>query len=160
MSHLTEHQRYTISTMLENGYKQIEIAAVIEKDKSVISREINRNKDKRSGKYRHDLANRKYRYRQKTKPKQKRFTQEVQDAVEFLLKQDYSPEQVFGTLKKQQKQTVSIERIYQHIWKDKKQQGSLYTHLRNQGRKYRKRGSTKDNRGIITGRIMLFITHR
>jgi len=155
MSHLTEHQRYTISTMLKNGYKQSEIAGVIDKDKSVISREIKRNKDKRSGEYRHDLANRKYRYRQKIKPKHKRFTIDVQNNVEALLKQDYSPEQVVGTLNKQKKQTVSVERIYQHIWQDKKQKGSLHTHLRNQGRKYRKRGSAKDNRGVIIGKIMI-----
>ena len=155
MSHLTEHQRYTISTMLESGYKQIEISEVIGKDKSVISREIKRNKDKRSGEYKHDLANRKYRYRQKTKPKYKRFTLAVQHNVESLLKEDYSPDQVVGTLKKQNKETVSVERIYQHIWRDKKQKGSLHTHLRNQGRKYRKRGSAKDNRGIITGKTMI-----
>ncbi len=40
MSHLTEHQRYTISTMLENGYKQIKIIVIINKNKSVVSREI------------------------------------------------------------------------------------------------------------------------
>ena len=155
MSHLTEHQRYTISTMLENGYKQIEIAVIINKDKSVVSREIKRNKDKRSGKYRYDLANRKYLYRQKTKPKRKRFTADVKKDIEALIKQDYSPEQVVGTLKKEGKQTVSVERIYQHIWQDKKQKGSLYTHLRNQGRKYRKRGASKDNRGVVVDKTMI-----
>ena len=155
MSHLTEHQRYTISTMLKSGYNQIEIAEVIERDKSVISREISRNKDKRSGEYRHDLANRKYRYRHKTKFKHKQFTIEVQNNVERLLRKDYSPEQVVGTLNKQGVKTVSIERIYQHIWQDKKQKGSLFEHLRNQGRKYRNRGSLKDNRGIITGKTMI-----
>lgn len=155
MSHLTEEQRYTISTMLENGYKQVEIARVIAKDKSVVSREIKRNKDKRNGIYKYDLANRKYRYRQKTKPKYRRFTTVIKKEVEDLIKQDYSPEQVVGFLKKEQKPTVSIERIYQHIWQDKKQKGSLHTHLRNQGRKYRKRGSYKDTRGIITNKTMI-----
>ena len=155
MSHLTEHQRYTISTMLENGYKQSEIAVVIKKDKSVVSREIKRNSDKRNGTYKHELANRKYRYRQKTKLKHKRFTKEVQDNIENLLRKDYSPEQVVGKLKNQNKSTVSVERIYQHVWQDKKKKGSLHKHLRRQGRKYRKRGSAKDNRGIITGKIMI-----
>ena len=36
MSHLTRKQRYTAS-MLQNGYKQKEIALVINKDKSVVS---------------------------------------------------------------------------------------------------------------------------
>jgi len=33
--------------------------------------------------------------------------------------QDYSPEQVVGTLKKGSKPYVSAERIYQYIWQNK-----------------------------------------
>ena len=51
--------------------------------------------------------------------------------------------------------TVSVERIYQHIWTDKQSLGTLHTHLRRQGRKYRKRGSSKDSRGIIKDRISI-----
>lgn len=153
MSHLTSAQRYTIDVMFKSGHKQIAIAQAIGKDKSVVSREIKRNSDGRNGIYRHDLAQRKYAGRQKEKPKLKRFTATVQQDVEALLKEDYSPEQTVGTLKKQGKSTVSIERVYQHIWQDKKKGGELYTHLRNQGRRYRKRGNKKDNRGIIKNRI-------
>jgi len=97
MSHLTKEQRYTISTMLENGYKQSAIAKVISRDKSVVSREIKRNKDKRNGNYKADLANRKYQQRQKVKLKHKYFTLTVQNNVENLLRKDYSPEQIVGT---------------------------------------------------------------
>ncbi len=65
MAHITTAQRYTISAMLKQGKKQVEIAATIGKHTSVISREINRNKDQGSGVYRDDLANRKYAKRQK-----------------------------------------------------------------------------------------------
>ncbi len=51
MAHLTKEQRYTISCLLTKGKKQKEIADIIGKDKSVISREISRNKDQRSGSY-------------------------------------------------------------------------------------------------------------
>lgn len=153
MAHLTVSQRYTIQTMLKVGHSQSEIARVIGKDKSVISRELRRNSDQRSGNYSHDLAQRKYQKRQKEKPKQVRFTDTVKHNVEALLKEDYSPDQVVGTLKKLKKATVSTERIYQHIWKDKKQAGTLHTHLRHQGRRYRKRGNSKDNRGIIKDRV-------
>ncbi|MGB0881234.1 MAG: IS30 family transposase, partial [Polaribacter sp.] len=47
------------------------------------------------------------------------------------------------------------ERIYQHIWQDKKEKGNLYLHLRHQGRKYRKRGNQKDKRGIIKDRVSI-----
>ena len=48
---------------------------------------------------------------------------------------------------------ISHERIYQHIWEDKKRGGDLYTHLRRKGRRYRKRGASRDNRGIISNRV-------
>lgn len=155
MSHITESQRYTISCMLKQGYKQSEIAKAINKDKSVISRELKRNCDIRSGSYSDDLAQRKYKQRQKSKNKCIRFTPQMQEQIELLLREDYSPEQVVGTLKKQGKQVVSVERIYQHIWEDKKASGTLYTHLRRQGRRYRKRGSSKDHRGIIKNRVSI-----
>jgi len=39
------------------------------------------------------------------------------------------------------------------IWEDKKRKGFLHQHLRRKGRRYRKRGSSKDSRGKIIGRI-------
>ena len=155
MAHLTTEQRYAISCMLQQGKSQREIVASIAKDKSVISREIVRNKDQRSGVYRHDLAHRKYAQRQKKKPKKKRFTLRIQSHVETLLKEDYSPEQIVGISIKEGIDCVSHERIYQHVWKDKKHQGELHTHLRRKGRKYRKRGATKDSRGIIKDRVSI-----
>jgi transposase, IS30 family len=52
MKHVTIEQRYTISVMKLQAYKLKEIAKAIGKDSSAISREINRNCDKRSGEYR------------------------------------------------------------------------------------------------------------
>ena len=155
MAHLTKEQRYVISCLLAKGRRQKEIADVIGKDKSVISREIKRNKDQRSGLYKDDLANRKYLSRQKDKPKQKRFTPEIKRYVEDLLRDDYSPEQIIGVSKEQHVDCVSHERIYQHIWLDKKNNGELHTHLRRKGRRYRKRGNKKDSRGIIKNRVII-----
>lgn len=153
MSHITYEQRYTISCMLKQGKKQSEISRTIGKSESVVSREISRNKDGRSGEYRHDLAQRKYESRRASTPKHIRFTDEVKQDVESLLKQDYSPEQVSGFLKKEGKDCVSPERIYQHVWDNKRNKGSLHLHLRRQGRRYKKRGNKKDNRGIIKDRV-------
>lgn len=153
MKHLTVEQRYTISVMKQNGYKQIEIAKAIKKDKSVVSRELKRNSDKRSGNYNNDLAQRKYEQRQRNKPKHIRFTDDVRQCVDELLNKDFSPEQIAGRTKLEGKHCVSPERIYQYIWKDKKDGGKLYTHLRHNGRKYRKRGNAKDTRGIIKNRV-------
>ena len=48
---------------------------------------------------------------------------------------------------------MSTESIYQYIWKDNKNGGVLYLHLRNQGKRYRKRGPSKDSRRIIKNRV-------
>ena len=48
---------------------------------------------------------------------------------------------------------MSHESIYNYIWSDKRKGGDLYIHLRNQGKRYRKRGGSKDQRGLITNRI-------
>ena len=155
MKHLTVEQRYTICVMKQQGYKQIEIAKVIGKDKSIVSRELKRNCDKRSSSYNYDLAQRKYEQRQKNKPKHIRFTDDVKQHVKELLNKDYSPEQIFGRAPIEGYKRVSHERIYQYVWNDKKEGGSLYKHLRRKGRKYRKRGAAKDSRGIIKDRISI-----
>ena len=70
------------------------------------------------------LANKKYNQRQKGKRKHKKFSIPIQQELERLLRDNYSPEQVVGTLKKKGKAAVSSERIYQHIWLDKKHGGT------------------------------------
>jgi len=153
MQQITQEQRYTISRMLNSGYSVETISKAIGKDNTSVYRELKRNSDKRSKEYRPDLAQRKSVKRHKEKPKKIKFTKAIQEEVENLLREDYSPEQIVGFLKKEGKSTVSIERIYQHIWKDKKNGGILYLHLRREGRKYNKRGSNQTSRGIIKGRI-------
>ena len=138
MSHLTQEQRYTIEILHNENYSQREIASRIGKDKSVISRELKRNCDKRNGKYSASLAHRRCEKRHSDKNKIRYFTKEVNHYVDYWIKEDYSPEQIVGTARKLGLNCVSHERIYQYIWKDKKEGGDLYTHLRTQGKTYRK----------------------
>jgi len=153
MKHITKEQRYTISEMKRQGYKQKDISLVIGKDKSVVSRELKRNCDKRSGKYSDDLAQRKYDIRQKKKPKKVLFTEAVKQTVKAWLEEDYSPEQIASRALLEGKECVSHERIYQYVWEEKRNGGTLYNHLRRKGRKYRKRGASKDSRGSIKNRV-------
>lgn len=153
MSHITQEQRYTISLMLNQGFPRTAISLAVGKDKSVISREIKRNKDQRSGEYRAELAQRKYIQRQSRKSQPRKFNKDMQQYVDSLIEQDYSPEQIVGISKKNNKECVSHETIYQYIWIDKKHKGTLHLHLRHKGRKYRKRGSYNDSRGIIRDRV-------
>jgi transposase, IS30 family len=153
MAHLDLEQRYTIAQMKNKGFSRKEICSVIGKDKSVLSRELRRNLDKRNGAYKADLAQRKYEQRQAQKPKKLYFTQTIHGQVEAGLRAYLSPEQVVGLAEKENRACVSVERIYQHIWSDKKAGGDLHTYLRTKGKKYRSRGQTKDKRGQIIGRV-------
>lgn len=155
MSHLTQEQRYAIEVLLKQNFSISFIARTLLRDKSVICREIKRNSDKRSGKYKSDLAQRKSEVRKRNKRKSIKFSPCLQERVRNLLIEDYSPEQIVGYCKDQGFFCVSIECIYQYIWLDKKQGGSLYLHLRTRGKRYRKRGSSKDSRGILKDRISI-----
>lgn len=153
MSHLSYKQRYSIEVLLKAGKSQTEIGKIISVDKSVISREIKRNRDERNGAYKAVLAQKKYDTRLNSKPKHTKLNAELYSEIKDLIKQDYSPEQVSGVLKKMGKEAILHEWIYQLIWRDKRQKGDLYTHLRRKGRRYRKRGSSKDYKGQIIGRV-------
>jgi len=153
MAHLTLEQRYEIEANFKLGISISNIAALIGKDKSVVSREIKRNKDERSGVYKAGLAERKTKNRHKTKNKKHLFTAEVEVNVLYYLTQDYSPEQAVGRAKIDEVEMVSTESIYQYIWQNKRRGGTLYQYLRTKGKKYKKRGDLKDKRGLITNRI-------
>jgi len=126
MSHLTVAERYTTSVMLKENFSRSDIGKAIGKDKSVISRELKRNSDLRSDTYDDDLAHRKYQKRIKEKPKYIRFVTPIQKMVELHLSNKLSSEQIVGICKKDGIECVSAERIYQHIWEDKKKKGLLF----------------------------------
>lgn len=153
MSHLSYEQRYTIEVLLQDKKSKSEIAKLLSVNKTVIYRELKRNSDERNGVYKAKLAQSKYEKRLFSKPKYIKKTPELKQQIVTLLEQDYSPEQVNGFMKKNNQQTLSHESIYQMIWEDKKAKGTLYEHLRRKGRRYRKRGSSKDSRGKIIGRV-------
>jgi len=133
--HLTSDQRYTISVMYQRGHKQKDIATTISKNKSVVSREIKRNTNPKTGKYHHlyaqDMATiRKERFRQP-----KKMTFYLKRVVISFLHEGYSPEQISGRLKFEGKETVSHETIYKMIRSDKKAGGNLYKYCRHQLKK-------------------------
>lgn len=73
--------------------------------------------------------------------------------VDSLLEEDYSPEQIAGHCRLEGRQCVSHEHVYQYVWADKKRGSTLYRHRRKKERKYRESGLSKDQRGIIQGRV-------
>jgi len=154
MKHITEVQRHEIFAYLESRKAKVFIAKHLNVSKSCISREIKRNSDKRTGKYKPDLAQRKAKERKEKKYKAVRFTDEMKIRAKDLLKnKQFSPKQIVGHCRKNHIPMASHESLYQWIWDDKKCKGKLHLQLRRQGRKYRKRGNAKDTRGIIKNRV-------
>jgi IS30 family transposase len=153
MSHLTLPQRYEISILKKQEFSLSAIADRVGKNKSTISRELKRNSDGRSGQYKADLAQKKCELRHSGKNKDITFTRDMEVFVVLYLKQDYSPEQIVGYANRIGRDCVSTERIYQFVWKDKKNGGTLYKHLRTKGKKYKKRGNLNNGRGQIIGRV-------
>lgn len=137
MSHLNREQRYTISVMYQNKFTQKEIAKAIGKDKSVVSREISRNKSTK-GRYSFSYAEMCVKLKKERYKKERKFTHSVQATVDKYLNKHWSPEQIVGYCKKNNISIVSVERIYQYIRKDKINGGDLYKLCRHR-LKHRKR---------------------
>ncbi len=144
---LTQAQRYQISVLLKIGQRQTEIAKMIGKHKSTISREVGRNQGQRG--YRPKQA------QQMSMDRRKKATPRIQAAtwalIESKLQEDWSPEQISDWLKQNTDIQVSHERIYQYILADKRAGGSLHKHLRCQ-KKRRKRYGSNDRRGKLPNR--------
>ncbi len=149
--HLTKEDRIVIRTLMQEGKSKIYIAGRLGRAYSTIKRELRRNSGRRG--YRSKQAQERAEARLRI-PRTKKLTQEILAHIEKKLREDYSPEQVSGTMEKAVGVRISPERIYQHLWQDKRNGGNLYTHLRIAGgRKRRKRYGKKDWRGRIPGRI-------
>ena len=141
---LTRTQRYQIYALRKTKHLLSEIAMVIGVHRSSVSRELKRNRGQRG--YRPQQAQeRAVKRRPKAVP---RITTEVWMIVEHLLRQEWSPEQISGRLKKEQGIRISDEWIYQYILADKRAGGDWYKHLRCQ-KKRRKRYGTYDRRGKL-----------
>ena len=59
-----------------------------------------------------------------------RFSTSDWERIQTLLREDWSPEQVAGRLRRAQELAISHETIYRYVWADKRAGGQLYRHLR------------------------------
>ena len=150
---LTEGQRYQISALLKAVTSQKEIALILGVSPSTISRELERNTGKRG--YRSKQAHIKAERRRQEADKTIKMTFAVVTLIETKIQLDWSPEQVSGWLAKEENIRISHERIYQHIWTDKRQGGELFKHLRQSNKKRKKQYGSKDKRGQIRNRISI-----
>ena len=139
--HLTREQRYTISVMHKEGCTQKMIAKAISKDKSIISRELKHNANSK-GNYTFQYAQEVAELRKECLKKPRKLHQFLKKQIIEMIKKGWSPQQIEGRLKLENKSFVSHETIYQMIRKDKREGGTLYLHTRHR-LKYRKRPVSK-----------------
>lgn len=147
--HLTYEDRCQISAFLQSGLSARDIAGHLRVHHSTISREIARNSGMRG--YRFAQAQRISTSRRM--PRNTRFTADLVALITSKLALQWSPQQISGWLARHGHQTISHERIYQHIWQDKRTGGTLYKNLRHGGKKYNKRGASTAGRGCIPHRV-------
>ena len=124
---LTRDERYQIYALRKAGHSQKEIAEVLRRNPSTISRELGRNKGLKG--YRPEQAHRLAQNRKKERDRT-RIPESTWARVEQLLREDWSPEQISGWLTREEGVSVSHERIYQHVYEDKRRGGDLHRHLR------------------------------
>ena len=152
-SQLTSEQRYQIYALLKAGHLQTEVAQIVDKHKSTISREILRNSGARG--YRPIQAQRLCEQRKQGRYKG-RFSATDWHLIEYLLSEhQWSPEQISLRLKEDGILEISHERIYQHIILDKHTGGDLYTYLRERVKRRKRYGSGKERRGRISNQVSI-----
>ena len=148
---LTQEERYQIYALKKAGHSQAEIATLLGRDKSTISRELRRNQGLKG--YRpqqaHNLALE--RCHSKAQP---RIGEQVWHQVETLIREEWSPEQIAGRIAMEQGVSISHEWIYQYIYADQRSGGDLYRYLRCQ-KVRRKRYGAHDRRGCIPNQVSI-----
>jgi len=162
--HLNQFDRDRIGAMLSAGHKQIQIAKVLDVDKSTISRELNRNKRKRkglrgtkitNGKYDATLANHKSYVRRKYakwQGKKIEDNQGLRDCIIQGLNNDWNPDEISGRMKLEHKSFyASKNSIYRWLYSV---DGQNYCHcLSSKRTRCRKRKKKKQKRSLIPNRI-------
>lgn len=153
--HLSHEERSIIGAFRHKRYSLREIARYLGRSPSTISREIRRNNQSQDGRYRAENAQSNYTARKKRARRGSRFDWRELKRVEQLIREDYSPEQITGRLALEGLPSISHETIYRHIWEDRRNWGTLYTHLRGAQKQRRKRWGKYDSRGRLAGKTMI-----
>jgi len=143
-THITQEERYQIYALQQAGLNQNEIAKVLNRSASSISRELRRNSGLRG--YRPKQAHCKSVERRAINARQ--IDEATWQFAEEVLMQQWSPEQISGHV------YISPETVYQRVYADKRAGGLLWKNLRSQ-KKRKKRYGKMDKRGIIPNRLSI-----
>lgn len=149
---LTSEERYMLARLRRQGLNPAEIARSLGRHRSTVCREVSRNSTRADGRYRATTAQERTNGRRSRSRRNLHFSTQDFAQVEELLCRQWSPEQVSGHLRRVGYLSISHETIYRHIWRDKREGGLLYTHLRGARKQRRKRYGSYDSRGRLAGK--------
>jgi len=143
-THITREERYQIYALKKAGHKQNEIAEVLERSESTISRELSRNCGRRG--YRPKQAH------SKSVERHSINARTIDDATwqfaQDRLLEQWSPEQISGHA------AISPETVYQRVYANKRAGGLLWKNLRCQKQR-KKRYGKAERRGAIPNRLSI-----
>ena len=151
-THLTHEQRYQIYALLKAKHTQSEIARILGVHRSTISRELSRNIAAHH--YAPNVAHRLALHQRQDKAARRIAPTTWGLVEEKMRREQWSPEQISGWLRREHDLAVSHESIYRHVRADKTQGGSLHRHLRCR-KKHRKRYGTPRRSGSIANRTSI-----
>ena len=149
---LTYEERVTLSALCQQGLSIRAIARILKRHHSTLYREFDRNRcHVTDGAYRPSKAHRRTRARRSRSRRNKHYTTMDFLLIRKLLRQKWSPEQIVGHIRRfrRMKRAISHETIYQYIWRDKANGGTLWQHLRQSLKQRRKRYNAYDSRGRL-----------
>jgi IS30 family transposase len=138
--------------MMQAEKSRKEICIAIGKDKSVLSRELNRNSGKRG--YSPHMAQEYATERKERFKGERKFDSAMKrKIIKEITEEQWSPEQIVGKAKRDGMRMVSVERIYQFIRRDKREGGVLWKHCRHK-LKHRKRPAG-GKKVVIPNKVMI-----
>jgi IS30 family transposase len=149
---LTQEERYLISagSALRRGVR--EIARQLNRAPSTVSREMRRNATTSDQRYRAEKAHSYAIARRRRSRRGSHFGAPVYRHVDGLLRQRWSPEQIVGVLRSENRPVPSHETIYRRIRRDKLRGGTLFRFTRIMSKMGRKRRGSRPARGVLLGK--------
>ena len=129
-THLTQIERYQIYALRKAGQTQRQIASLLKRSESTISRELRRNTGSRG--YRPKQAHKKSEERRAINAR--RIDEDVWEFAQERLLEQWSPEQISGHA------AISPETVYQRVYADKRSGGALWKNLRCQKKRKKRYG--------------------
>jgi len=149
---LSQQERHCITAALRRKESKAEIARLLGRDPSTITRELQRNRKKIDNGYRAEEAHSYAVARRRRARRGTQFSKEQWCIILFLLRMRLSPEQISSTLKRFNQFSISHETIYQYLLYDKRKGGTWYKYLRVVPKRRRKRYNKYDSRGRLAGK--------